>query len=134
MEILELARTLGQAIQQQECYKKIEQAKRANDANAQLQEEIGQFNLIRMSMDQALSAEQRDDEKIKNLNEQLKAAYEKVMQNQSMQAYNAAKTELDSLVQKINTIITYSANGADPMTVDVEGCSGSCATCSGCHG
>ena len=72
-------------------------------------------------------------EKIKSLNEQLKAVYERVMQNPSMQAYNAAHAELESLVQKINTVINGAANGEDPFTIDVEGCTGSCATCKGCH-
>ena len=133
MEILELARQLGQAIQQQECFKKIEQAKKANDADAGLQNQIGEFNLVRMSLDRALSDEAHDDEKIKSLNEQLKAVYEKVMQNPSMQAYNAAHAELESLVQKITTVINGAANGEDPLTIDVEGCTGSCATCKGCH-
>lgn len=133
MEILEFARELGKAIQQQECFKKIEQAKKANDEDAALQDKIGQFNLIRMSLDQALSADTHDDQKIQDLNGQLKAVYEEVMQNPSMQAYNAAHAELESLMQKINTVINGAANGEDPMTVDVEGCTGSCATCSGCH-
>ena len=133
MEIIELARHLGQAIQQQDCFKKIEQAKKANDADAELQNQIGEFNLARMSLDRALSEDERDDEKIKSLNEQLKAVYERVMQNPSMQAYNAAHAELESLVQKINTVINGAANGEDPFTIDVEGCTGSCATCKGCH-
>lgn len=133
MEILELARELGKAIQAQECFKKIEQAKKANDEDAALQDKIGQFNLIRMSLDQALSADTHDDQKIQDLNNQLKAVYEEVMQNPSMQAYNAAHGELESLMQKINTIINGAANGEDPLTIDLEGCTGSCATCSGCH-
>lgn len=133
MEIIQLARELGVALQQQECYKKFDAARKANDNDKNLQEMIGQFNLVRMSMDQALSAEERDNEKIKQLNEELSRLYTEVMDNPLMQAYNAAKTDLDALMQKITTVLSAAASGEDPLTVDLNGCTGSCETCSGCH-
>ena len=51
MDIIEAARNLGAAIQQDERYKKYIEAKKANDADEELQELIGEFNLARMSVD-----------------------------------------------------------------------------------
>ena len=58
------------------------------------------------------------------------------MKNENMTKYNQAKNDMDALLNQINMIITYSANGEDPMTCPTEAassCGGSCSTCGGCH-
>ena len=62
--------------------------------------------------------------------------YNDIMANESMAAYNEAKAELESVMNYVNAIINTAVNGGDPMTVEEPqqgGCSGSCASCSGCH-
>lgn len=134
MDIIEMTRKLGVEIQKQEVFKKFIKAKAANDADVQLQDDIGKFNIIRMSLDQALSSEEKNEEKVKELNMELKDIYTKIMGSESMMNYNIAKGELDALVNQINAIITLTVNGEDPLTCDISsGCSGSCASCSGCN-
>lgn len=141
MDIIEMTRNLGVELQKQEAYVKFAAAKKANDEDKQLQEDIGQFNLIRMQLDQFLSSEEELNEnkeeirnKINDLNKQLKDTYSKIMASESMINYNVAKTELDVLVNQINAIITLTVNGEDPLTCEIsQGCSGSCESCSGCH-
>lgn len=141
MDIIEMTRKLGVEIQNSDEYKKFAAAKLANDEDKQLQEDIGNFNLIRMQIDQCLTDENNKEEdkealrsKINDLNVKLKDLYSKIMASESMVNYNVAKTELDTLVNQINAIITLTVNGEDPMTCEIsEGCSGSCSTCSGCH-
>ncbi|MBQ4154989.1 MAG: YlbF family regulator [Clostridia bacterium] len=141
MDIIEMTRKLGVEIQNSDEYKKFAAAKLANDEDKQLQENIGNFNLIRMQIDQCLTDENNKEEdkealrsKINDLNVKLKDLYSKIMASESMVNYNVAKTELDTLVNQINAIITLTVNGEDPMTCQIsEGCSGSCSTCSGCH-
>ena len=50
-------------------------------------------------------------------------------------AYNAAKADAEALISHIDAIINTAMNGGDPMTVQAPqgGCTGSCASCSGCH-
>ena len=56
------------------------------------------------------------------------------MNNEKMKAYNDAKEELDGVVHFIETIIAGSLDGEDPESItEHTGCSGSCATCGGCH-
>ena len=141
MDIIEMTRNLGVELQKQEAYIKFAAAKKANDEDQQLQEDIGQFNLIRMQLDQCLSSEDNSEEnkeevrtKINDLNKQLKDTYSKIMSSESMVNYNIAKTELDILVNQINAIITLTVNGEDPLTCEIsQGCSGSCESCGGCH-
>ena len=134
MDIIEMTRKLGAAIQQEEIFKNYIKAKAANDNDVELQDMIGQFNVIRMQLDQALSADEKDGDKVKELNGQLKDTYTAIMGRESMMNYNIAKGELDVLVNQINAVIEHTLDGDDPMTCDIaSNCTGSCSTCSGCH-
>ncbi len=134
MKILEITRQLGAAIQADETYKKFYEAKAACDNDAALQEAIGRFNLERMNLDNELAKEEKDNDKITELNESLRKTYGEVMMNPSMTAYNEAKSQLDVIVNQINGIIELCLNGEDPATCEPHsGCSGSCSTCGGCH-
>lgn len=136
MDIIEAARQLGAAIQADERFKKLVETRRVNDADEELQDLIGQFNVARMSIDTELSKEEgeRDEEKIKEFNVNLRQIYGKIMCNDSMMAFNEAKKEFEAVMNKVNGIIDLCTQGEDPATCQPsEGCSGSCATCSGCH-
>ncbi len=133
MDVIELTRQLGAAIQADARYKNYVAAKTANDNDAALQENIGEFNLIRMSLDKELSSDNKNDEKVKELNEKLRSVYSAIMSTPAMIAYNEAKTALDALLEDVNAIISMSANGEDPATCEPSHCTGSCSTCGGCH-
>ena len=107
-----------------------------NDEDEALQELIGDFNLARIDLNSELSKTSgRDDEKVAALNDKVNRLYNDIMMNDSMQAYNDAKTDFDAVIQYVNAIINTAVNGGDPMTVEqpAAGCGGSCASCAGCH-
>ena len=135
MNILEAARQLGAALQQDERYIRFAKAKLANDNDENLQKGIGEFNLIRMELDRVMSEEKQDDEKVRELNEKLRSIYAQVMSSSAMAEYNAAKAELDHMLNDINSVIMQCVDGADPVTCEPEvaGCTGSCESCGGCH-
>ena len=134
MDIIAAARALGAAIQADERYKKVLEQRRINDADKELQELIGEFNMARMSVDNELGKEEgRDEEKIKEFNSTLRRLYGKIMCNDNMIEYNKAKEEFDAVMQRANAIIELCTEGEDPATCEpATGCTGSCATC-GCH-
>ena len=135
MDIIAAARALGTAIQADERYKKVLEQRRINDADKELQELIGEFNMARMSVDNELGKEEgRDEEKIKEFNSTLRRLYGKIMCNDNMIEYNKAKEEFDAVMQRANAIIELCTEGEDPATCEpATGCTGSCATCGGCH-
>lgn len=134
MDVIEITRQLGVALQQDETYIKYAIAKEKNDQDKDLQNLIGEFNLLRLTLNNELNNENKDDEKIKEINQKLKDCYNTIMQNKSMAAFNNAKNELDTLIKKINAIIELSIKGEDPLTCEPDtSCSGSCSSCSGCH-
>ena len=135
MEILELARKIGAALQNDERYKTYVEAQADCDNDASLQEVIGKFNLERMNLDAELAKDDKDQDKINELNGSLRNTYGEVMMHPAMVEYNKAKTDLDSIVNQINGIIGLCLNGEDPETCELpeSDCGGSCSSCSGCH-
>ncbi len=135
MTTIEAARKLGAAMQADEAYIKYTEAVKSNDENEELQKIISEFNLKRMNLDAEISKDEKEksEEKIKTLNEELRAIYNEIMQNPAMIEFNAAKAGMDKLLQDINSIIMMCAQGADPETCEISACTGSCSTCGGCH-
>lgn len=132
--IIEKARELAKLIQADPSYKALNDAREKNDNDAELQDLIGKFNLKRIELNQAMSASERDQDKINAADAELKEIYQKIMTNENMIAYDKATNELSLIVNKVNRIISGAANGEDPDTIDTEAsCTGSCSSCSGCH-
>lgn len=135
MNILDAVRQLGAAIQQDERFVRYAKARLANDNDEELQKNIGEFNLTRMELDRVMGEEERDEEKVRALNERLRRIYSEVMSGSQMAEYNAAKAELDRMLNDINSVIMQCVEGADPATCEPEehSCTGSCESCGGCH-
>ena len=134
MDITELARQLGKAIQQDESYIKMRLAEQTSENDMELQKLIDSYNVTRIEIDDEATNEKRDMAKLRELNAKLRAAYAEIMQNENMTAYTGAKQEFQTKLQRVLAIIQNSAQGQDPETTDyVPGCSGDCSGCSGCH-
>ena len=139
MDAIQAVRELGRAIQADERYVEYAKAKKANDEDTELQNLIGEFNLIRqnLAMEQGKDEAEQNADKIKELTKKMHIAYNEVMGNENMALFTVAKQGMDKLMSEINTILTYSVEGADPATCPSEvpvsaGCSGSCEGCHGC--
>ena len=98
-----------------------------------LEELIGRFNLRRIELNNRLGKEEKDTDRIAELDKEIKSIYDEVMQNENMRAYNTAKAEVDQLMAFINAILSAGVNGENPDEVDESACTGNCASCGGCH-
>jgi cell fate (sporulation/competence/biofilm development) regulator YlbF (YheA/YmcA/DUF963 family) len=134
MDIIEKARELGKLIQQEESYIALQKAQADADADMDLQNLIGDFNMKRMSINNEASKKDKDSDKLALLNRQMREDYSKIMSNKNMIAYNEAKDAFDMVANRVLAIVQQSAEGADPETADysTSSCSGSCSTCGGC--
>ena len=134
-DVIQLARELGAALQADARYEKLMQARKVNDEDEALQNLIGEFNMIMLKAQQEAEKEEKDEAKMQAYNEQYVAAYQKIMANENMVAYQAAQSELEAVVNTVNGIIAMSLNGEDPMTCDpdAQNCTHDCSTCGGCH-
>lgn len=133
MDIIELSRELGKKIQQEESYIKMQEANKAVEADEALQALIGEFNLHKLSLNEKLTASERDEEAIKEINTKMRTLYADIMVNPSMIKLNESKNAFDAVMNRVFAIVSNSANGEDPNTTDYHACTGSCSTCGGCH-
>ena len=133
-QIMDTARELGYMIQQDERFIRAQMAQAAADEDESLQNLIGEFNLKRIALNTESVRDDRDPEKLKKLDSEVRDVYAQLMENDHMKAYQVAKAELDDLVRKITMIVQMSAQGEDPENIETEShCSGNCSSCGGCH-
>ena len=135
MDCIDLFKRAAVALQTDPPYLALDQARKANDNDENLQNLIGEFNLARMDLNNEIGKSERDDARITELNEKVNNLYGQIMGDEGMTAYNEAKRECENLVNYIDAIINTAMNGGDPRTVQEPSasCTGSCSTCGGCH-
>ena len=135
MDVIELFKQAAVAMQSDIRYLELNAARAAVDEDKELQDLIGQYNLIRMEAQEAMFADNRDEKRISELNEQSTSLYRTIMDDQKMLDFNEAKADADKMLNHIYAIINTAINGGDPTLVQEPqgGCSGSCSSCSGCH-
>ena len=108
MDCIDLFKRAAMALQTDSRYLAMDQARKMNDKDEELQNLIGEFNLARMDLNNEIGKPERSDERIAELNQKVNDLY---------------------------AIINTAMNGGDPMTVQEPSasCTGSCSTCGGCH-
>ena len=134
MDIIKMARELGKEIQKDPRYTAYNNAQAKADADADLQDLIGKFNLKKIDLQNEIQNPDKTQESLRAIDAVLKDLYAKIMENDNMVAYNVAKREMDNMLNFVQEIITAAANGEDPDTVEenTSSCTGSCSTCGGC--
>ncbi len=136
MNVIELTRELGKAIQQDERYIKYMSACTENDTDTDIQNKIGKFNQLRSELSIEMQKPDKNADRLTSLDREIKELYEEIMTMPKMIAFNESKAEMDALLSSVNYIISSAANGEDPETCSAtppQGCSGSCSSCAGCH-
>ena len=138
MNVIELTRQLGAAIQKDERYLAFAAAKEANEKDDALNALMGEIQMIQMNYQMEASKETPDSAKMQEFEAEFNAKYEAFMANENMQKYDEARAEVDSMMNYIMQILGLCVNGADPATCEPEqqhdhSCDGACSSCSGCH-
>lgn len=137
-DLMEMAKELGKALQQDERYLAFRKATEDNDKDEELQKLISDFQQKRLDLSNAEDSGEADTDRLAALNDEVQALYEKIMSMPSMIAYQGASARFEHLLDIINRIIAVSAAGQDPDKFDPNAvsasgsCSGNCSGCSGC--
>ena len=137
MDIIKLTRELGAAIQQDERYLRFSKARENNEKDEELLGLMGQIQQLQMAYQQEAASENADSAKMAVFERQFNEVYDKFMENDNMKEYEAARHEIDELMNYVMQILGLCVNGADPMTCEPEvhehGCDCDCDSChSGC--
>ena len=84
------------ALQTDSRYLAMDQARKMNDKDEELQNLIGEFNLARMDLNNEIGKPERSDERIAELNQKVNDLYGKIMADDGMVAYNEAKRDCEA--------------------------------------
>lgn len=137
MDVTALTRELGKAIQSDERYLGFMRAKKANDADMELNALIGKLNLIQMNYQNESSKDAPDEKKLEGMDAEFRDVYGSIMLNSNMQNYEEAKQQVDDMMNYLIGILTLCVNGEDPETCEPQdeqsSCAGDCSSCGGCH-
>ncbi len=137
MDVIEVTRQLGAAIQADDRYLTFMEAKKAADNDANVQLMLSQIEAIRTQYQNEASKPAPDQASLQALDQSFQTLYQQVMANETMQAANAAGQEIDSMMNYIMQILSLCVNGEDPATCEPkaqEGCGCEGGDCSSCGG
>ncbi len=137
MDVIEITRQLGKAIQADERYAKFVTAREANEKDDALNELVGKMQLVHMSYQHEASKEDANEQKLEAYEEEFMGLREQIMANDNMKNYEAARAEIDAMMNYIVGLLTECIKGEDPETCEPpheHECSGECSSCGGgCH-
>lgn len=132
----EKVREFARQIQEGETYKRHQAAIAANDESEELQEKIKEFNEKREALQaEFYNVENRDMDKMNELEESVKKCYEELMEMPTMVVYNEANSALNMECEIVRNMIQQAYQGIAPEELNSVldmGCSGDCGECSGC--
>jgi len=133
MNIIDLTRQLGAALQADERYLNYAAAREVCDADEALQADLTRIQEIQAAYRLEAKKPDEDAARMAAYDREFNQVYARVMENPRMRAYEAASGEINALMREINGILALCLQGEDPATCEPEqDCGGECDGCAGC--
>ena len=126
--VFDLAAQLGQALKNDERLVKLKAAREAYDQSKELQALIDEYNVQQAAIEQAATAQEIDTHLIDVLQERVNEIYTAITQSEPYLALNRAQSEVNALMEAVNSTITFNITGELPSS-----CTHNCSSCGGCH-
>lgn len=127
---MELTVKLAKKIQETKEYLNLKNAKKINDEDPELKNNIVKFNELTENV-KSLIKNKSSKEEIDDENFKISEIYNKITSNKNMINYNNASDEMNILMNKINNILIKAVNGEDFENACVKFNCESCEKCSG---
>ena len=128
MEIFELAAKLGQALKEDARLIALDKARKAYEEDEQIMKMMMEYEVQQRAMQNEAMKEERDEAILEMIQSRIDTLYDEIVASESYKALEAAQNEVNELMNKVNTTITYNITGEEP-----SGCTHNCSTCGGCH-
>ena len=128
--VFQKTRELAQALMESETYKKMKAAEDKAMQNEEAARTMGEYLEKRQQLQSLMQSENPDPGALKRLSDEMDAAQDRLQMMDDIAALTAARNEFNSLIGQVNQVLQFIVTGNMEQP---SGCSGSCATCSGCH-
>ncbi|MBQ8507025.1 MAG: YlbF family regulator [Clostridia bacterium] len=129
--IFEKTRELGEALLQSEVYQNMRAAEEKAMQNVEGAELMAQYLEKRSHIQEAMEEENPDPIMMKRLSDEMDEIQQRLQMVDDIANLTAARAEFNSVIGQINQVLQFIVTGR--MTEDGGDCTGSCATCGGCH-
>ena len=126
--IFEIAAELGKAIKEDARYKRFEEVREAYAACDELQKNMIEYEVQQTALRNEYAKEEKDMVFIEAIQKRIDELYRAVTEAPEFIALNESQTEINDLMNAVNTTITYNITGKEP-----DSCTHDCSTCGGCH-
>ena len=141
MEIMEIARMLGQKLSESQEYKNFCVTRDKCLVDEKLKVKLDEFKVQKSVLDSEKENPNADEKLIDAVSARVEELYQEITNYPDMKAYNKAEEDLNILMTAINMTITsyiHTENVSGNMSQDCDdesedGCTHDCRTCHGCH-
>ena len=128
MTIFELAAELGRALKADEKLVRLENVKKAYEADTDLNKKMIEYEVQQKALQLEITRDDRDTLLIDNIQKRIDTLYREIMENPVFVELNEAQAEVNELMNAVNQTITFQITGELPSS-----CTHDCSTCGGCH-
>lgn len=125
-DIFDLAASLGMALKENEKLLRLDAAKKAYEADGDLQKMMVEYEVQQKALQGEITREERDTLFIDTIQKRIDLLYHKIMENAAFAELNEAQAEVNELMNAVNATITYHITGEQPSS-----CTHNCSTCGG---
>ncbi len=126
-DIFALAATLGKALKADERLVRLDEAKKAYEADFELQKYMVEYEVQQKALQGEITKEERDTMFIDIIQKRIDELYKLIMEHPVFISLNEVQAEVNELMNDINNTITYNITGEMPScTHDCSKCGGSC--------
>ena len=126
MEIMEIAKQLGQAIKKDERITRLGDAKKAYEEDKEIERLTLEYNVHQTALREEYGKEDRDMDAIKSIQTRIEALYNEITTNATFVAFNAAQEAVNAFMNEVNEEITFQITGERPCTHDCSTCGSNC--------
>ena len=126
MGIFEIAEQLGKTLKEDERLKRLDAAKKAYETDTELSGKLIEFEVQQKAMENEMVKPERDMQLVDMIQNRIDALYKEITENEVFLELNAAQTEVNDLMNAVNSTIMYNITGEVPSS-----CTHDCSTCGG---
>ena len=130
-KVFEKTRELGQALLESETYQRLKAAEDKAMQNAEAAAAMSEYLEKRSDIQAMMQTDNPDPGALKRLSDEMDEAQQRLQMMDDIVALNEARNEFNGLIGQVNQVLQFIVTGN--MEEPAGGCTGSCATCSGCH-
>lgn len=126
MGIFEIAEQLGKVLKEDERLKRLDAAKKAYETDEVLSGKLIEYEVQQKAMENEMVKPERDMQLLEMIQNRIDLLYKEITENEVFAELNAAQTEVNDLMNAVNSTIMYNITGEIPSS-----CTHDCSTCGG---